>query len=46
VRLLSVAPLASLTNLIKVELQGNPLSTESVNVHIPQLEEIGMGITQ
>ncbi|MEE8373996.1 MAG: hypothetical protein V3R87_09770 [Dehalococcoidia bacterium] len=37
-----ISPLVSLSKLNVVMLNGNPLSTESLTTHVPQLEEMGV----
>ncbi|GAI39625.1 unnamed protein product, partial [marine sediment metagenome] len=39
-----ISPLVSLTNLTKVTLALNPLSSTAVNVHIPQVEQRGVEV--
>ncbi len=41
-----ISPLVSLTNLTVLNIGENPLDTESVEVHIPQLEERGVEVRQ
>ena len=43
-QLSDLSPVASLTNLTEFRCSGNPLDTESVNVHIAQLEERGVEV--
>jgi len=43
-QLSDLSPVASLTNLTELRCSGNPLNTESVSLHIPQLEERGVEV--
>ena len=39
-----ITPLASLTNLTELDFEENPLSQESLEVHVPTLESRGVGV--
>ena len=39
-----VSPLASLTNLTELDLGSNPLSQESIDLHVPNLEARGINV--
>ena len=39
-----ISPLLDCPSLSKLHLEGNPLSEEAINVHIPQLEAKGVRV--
>jgi len=41
-----LTPLASLTNLTWLTLDGNPLSQDSIDVHVPNLKARGVSVSQ
>lgn len=44
-RITDISPLTSLTILTTLNLKGNPLDDDSLNIYIPQFKEVGVNVS-